>query len=60
MQNICNVIPIMHCNILFHFDENELEMKIRLTNRKYLIFFKSIDELQIWRSVKIFCINICY
>jgi hypothetical protein len=52
MSHICNVIPILHCNILFHFDEQNLKLKIRLTSRKYIFYFKSIDELQLWRTVK--------
>lgn len=51
MTEICSVIPILHCNILFNFDEKCLQMKIKLINKKYNIVFKSIDELQIWRSV---------
>lgn len=51
MNKICNVIPIIHCNILFNFNEQNLKMKIRLTTRKYVLIFKTIDELQIWRSV---------
>jgi hypothetical protein len=52
MSHICNVIPILHCNILFHFDEQNLKLKIRLPSRKYIFYFKSIDELQLWRTVK--------
>lgn len=54
MRDICNVIPLLHCNILVHFDEENLTMKINLTNKGYIINFKSIDEIQIWRSVIFF------
>jgi hypothetical protein len=54
MKQICNVIPITPLFILFYFEEENMKMKIKLNTREYCIFFKTIDELQIWRSVNIY------
>jgi len=52
MTSICNVIPIIDYNIIFEFKEELLEMRILTADRKYKIWFKSIDELDVWRSVR--------
>jgi protoheme IX farnesyltransferase len=52
MTSICNVIPIIDYNIIFEFKEELLEMRILTVDRKYKIWFKSIDELDVWRSVR--------
>lgn len=54
MSHICNLIPILHCNILFHFDEQILKLNIRIPSREYVFYFKSIDDLQLWRTVNIY------
>jgi hypothetical protein len=51
MSSICNVIPIIDYNIIFKFHEESHMMKIVISDRKFKIWFKTIDELDIWRSV---------
>ena len=53
MKHISSVIPITPCNILFYFEDDFAKMKIKLHYRKYFIKFKSVDELLIWKSVRL-------
>lgn len=51
MDVIGNVIPIMHCNILFRFDESLLKLTIKIPMKKTVIYFRNIDDLSVWKSV---------
>jgi hypothetical protein len=51
MREVRNIIPIMPCSLLLQFDEEHLKMKIRQTDKKYIIKYNDLDQLQIWRSV---------
>jgi len=52
MDVICNVIPIVNFNVVFEFFVETYKMEIYVADRKYKIWFRSVDEFQIWQCVK--------
>lgn len=54
MSNICNIIPIIPCYVMFVFKEAKLKLTIHLPKRQYKIIFYNEDDLNIWQTVKYF------